>query len=178
MCQSRVSAHFPGRSSEICSTSLSPRPDKHCGTTVSAICNSDGSLLTITMSESLGRVFANRTPSQIAWDDSKAAYNVKTVISRGNLRASVHTRNDAFQLSTHTEAPKRFFVSSGNIFSSARVFQPGVLRTNSRIIKSSADRVCLDNLTSRRLKNICPDTMKNAWLAHRQCSTVAHSVGP
>lgn len=28
-CQSRISAHLPGRSSEICSTSLSPRPDKH-----------------------------------------------------------------------------------------------------------------------------------------------------
>lgn len=28
--QSRMSAHFPGRSLEICSTSLSPRPDRHC----------------------------------------------------------------------------------------------------------------------------------------------------
>ena len=28
-CQSRMSAHFPGRSWDICSTSLSPRPDRH-----------------------------------------------------------------------------------------------------------------------------------------------------
>jgi hypothetical protein len=31
-CQSRRSAHFPGRSLEICSTSLSPRPERHCKT--------------------------------------------------------------------------------------------------------------------------------------------------
>ena len=31
ICQSSFSAHLPGSSCEICSTSLSPRPDRHCG---------------------------------------------------------------------------------------------------------------------------------------------------
>jgi hypothetical protein len=73
-CQSKICSHLPGSSCEICSTSLSPRPERHYA---SEVINSGGKTinpkkLTITMCWSFGSVLARRTPSQMAWDDSNA----------------------------------------------------------------------------------------------------------
>jgi hypothetical protein len=121
--------------------------------------------LTITRSKSVGRDLARRTPSQMACDDSKAEFNFSPISIFEKIK-TMHTRNDAFQLGTHTETSECFLVCSDNILGSAGVFKPCMFRANSWIVEPCTNRMCLYNLASSRLKNICPNTVENAWLAH------------
>jgi hypothetical protein len=115
MCQSRVSAHLPGRALAICSTSLSPRPDRHC----------EEKDLVIGFKSHIDRAITHHDDVGVFWQ------------SLGDLNRSpdgvsgLQGGNDTLELSAQSECTKSLLVIGNNVLGSARVLQPSVLGSDS-----------------------------------------------
>ena len=164
MCQSRISAHFPGSSCDICSTSLSPRPERHCQSEMSAninIVTLAGKPLTMTMSDSFGNVAARRTPPQIACEDSRATCRGTSQFQKREL-GHKRTGDDTLYLCQHPEPPQRLFVCGSYILCPPRILQPSMFWSHARVIETGADRVCLRDLASGGLKDVGSNAVENS----------------
>ena len=134
-CQSSLSAHW-GRSSEICSTSLSPRPDKHYRGHQNNPKKKQKFQLTKTTSASFGKVLAIWVAPQTACADSRARRESVDQVTGG---ISLHAWNNAFKLGAHSKSAEGFLICRSDIFCPPRVFQPCMFRPYARVVETSTD---------------------------------------
>src|SRR5690242_20442794 len=85
-------------------------------------------------------------------------------------------RDDTLQLGCKTEANKSLGVSSSDVLGTFAVFPAGQLRSDTRVVKTSRDRVSLADLSVLVLENVGADTMEHTLGTTRQGSAVAGGV--
>lgn len=78
------------------------------------------------------------------------------------LGDTVITWNDSLQLCAKPESTQRFFIRGYNVFGPSGILQPGVFRTYTGIVETSADGVRLNDLTFFRLQDVSADAVKDA----------------
>ena len=87
-----------------------------------------------------------------------------------------HTWNNSFQLCAQPESAQRLLICRDDILRSPGVLEPSMLGSDAGIVKSCADRVCLDDLTFLGLKDIGAYTMQHTGRSFGERSTVIFSV--
>src|SRR4051812_42011699 len=98
---------------------------------------------------------------------------IEGVKIRSNYGAIVQTWNDSLQLCTHSKASQCVFVCCNDIFGAVGILEPSVFGSYAWIIQACTDRVRLNDLASRGLQKVCPDTVKYSGTSQSQSGTVS-----